>query len=144
MRVALSDQEGDLAPSLPALICSAADLCRKPLIHAAVQCDSEAGHEVTSFSATALVDNGDDLRIRLECRHSNGERCSDQDLELELYRSGGDLHLMLGWWDQPKRPLLWHGQHPVWMNGETGERCGSPDDGLPLEAMARRIRALLV
>ncbi|WP_369818613.1 hypothetical protein [Synechococcus sp. MIT S9504] len=46
--------------------------------------------------------------------------------------------------NQTDRPLLWHGQHPVWMDGDTGKRCSAPNDGAPLEALARRLRALLV
>jgi hypothetical protein len=32
----------------------------------------------------------------------------------------------------------------VWMDSATGERCERPADGAPLEALCRRIRALLV
>ena len=40
-------------------------------------------------------------------------------------------------------PVLWHGNHPVWMHSGTGERCERPADGAPMEALCRRIRALL-
>ena len=39
--------------------------------------------------------------------------------------------------------MLWHGQHPVWMDGVTGLRTERPPAGAPLEALARRLRALL-
>ena len=113
---------------LETLIAAAADLCRKPLLHAVV----------SEESATI-----EDYCGRIECRDTHGIRLEDNDLELELYRSGADLNLTLSWFDQPARPILWHGQHPVWMNGETGERCSAPTDGAPLEALARRLRALL-
>jgi hypothetical protein len=40
-------------------------------------------------------------------------------------------------------PLLWHGSHAVWMQAGSGERCERPIDGAPLEALCRRVRALL-
>ena len=114
--------------ALETLIASAADLCRKPYLHAVLSADD----------ATL-----DDYCGRVECRDGDGQRLEEFDLELELYRSGTDLNLTLAWADQPHRPILWHGQHPVWMDGETGKRCSAPADGAPLEALARRLRALL-
>jgi hypothetical protein len=70
-------------------------------------------------------------------------RLPADDLELELYRSGAQLNLTLAWAADPARPMLWHGSHPVWMDGASGQRCERPRDGLPLEALARRLRALL-
>ena len=134
----------DLKPSLAALICSAADICRKPLIHALVPVDQQFSADQTPISDTDSLNTIIDLRARLECREPDGSRCSEQDLELEIYQSGEDLNLMLSWWNQTDRPILWHGQHPVWMDGETGKRCSAPADGAPLEALARRLRALLV
>jgi hypothetical protein len=52
------------------------------------------------------------------------------------------LNLTLSWREDENRTILWHGNHPVWM-GPQGERCERPLDGLPLEALARRLRALL-
>ena len=115
--------------ALETLIASAADLCRKPFHHAVLSADD----------ATL-----DDYRGRIECRDGDGQRLDELDLELEVYRSGVDLNLTLSWVDQPTRPILWQGQHPVWMDGETGKRCAVPADGAPLEALARRLRALIV
>ena len=78
-----------------------------------------------------------------ECRDAEGQRCSQRDLELEVYRSGDDINLMLSWWEQPDRPMLWQGRHPVWMDGATGQRCSAPHDAAPIEALARRLRSLL-
>lgn len=109
------------------LVAAAADLCRKPLRHGVV---------ITSAS------EDDDCTLRLEVRSPEGERLEDEDLELELYRSGDELNLTLAWRQDETRPLLWHGSHPIWM-GAQGERCDRPSDGAPLEALARRLRALL-
>ena len=65
-------------------------------------------------------------------------------LELELYRSGSDIPLTLVPLADETAPLLWQGSHPLWMDGVSGERCERPEGGMPLEALARRIRALVV
>ena len=143
VEITLYDSE-EVNNPLVTLICSAADVCRKPLIHALVELDQHEPCDRQPVSKTITTEDGMDLRVRLECRDSSGERCGEHDLELEIYQSGHDLNLMLGWWNQAERPLLWHGQHPVWMNAETGRRCPAPADGAPLEALARRLRALLV
>ena len=113
---------------LSRLVAAAADLCRKPLRHGVV---------LTSST------EDEDCSLRLEARSPEGERLAEQDLELEIYRSGEDLNLTLAWREDDSRPMLWQGNHPVWMSGN-GMRCERPADGLPLEALARRLRALLV
>jgi hypothetical protein len=112
---------------LSRLVAAAADLCRKPLRHGVVL-TSSAGDE--------------DCSLRLEARSPEGERQPADDLELELYRSGGDLNLTLAWREDDSRPMLWQGGHPLWMTA-AGARCPCPPEGLPLEALARRLRALL-
>jgi hypothetical protein len=112
---------------LSRLVAAAADLCRKPLRHGVVL-TSTPGDE--------------DCSLRLEARSPEGERMEEEDLDLEIYRSGEELNLTLSWRQDDSRPMLWHGSHPVWM-GAQGERCGRPVEGLPLEALARRLRALL-
>jgi hypothetical protein len=116
---------------LSQVVAAAADLCLPPWRHAVV-------------ASEPMGAESDDIQVRLEARSSDGVRAPDQDLELEIYQSGRDLHVMLCWCQSPDRPLLWHGRHPVWMDGLSGERCERPQDGSPLEALARRLRALLV
>lgn len=116
--------EGDLCQ----VVAGAADLCRRPLRHA-VRLRGEG---------TPL-----DCELVLEAREPTGERCPQEDLELELYRSGNQLNLTLAWLGEPERPILWHGSHPVWMIAASGHRCERPQDGAALEALARRLRALL-
>ena len=57
--------------------------------------------------------------------------------------SGAELNLMLTRLADENAPLLWHGSHAVWMQAGSGERCERPIDGAPLEALCRRVRALL-
>ena len=127
------DLEASLDPFLVALA-KAADLCLKPYRHA------------LRFSGEPPTNIGDcsDCVVLIEARSVDGARCADRDLELEIYRSGADLHLMLSVVNDEQAPLLWQGSHPVWMQAASGERCDRPTDGAALEALCRRIRALLV
>mgnify|MGYP003299953420 CR=1 FL=1 len=113
------------------LIAKAADVCLKPWSHAVVLIDPSAPEQL------------DDLHVRIESRDGDGQRHPDRDLELEIYRRGYAIILMLSWGDHPERPMLWHGRHPVWMDGASGQRCSAPQDATPLEALGRRLRALV-
>jgi len=123
----LAGVNGELAQ----LVAAAADLCRKPLRHA-VLLTSQPGDP--------------DCCLNLEVRNSQGERLPEHDLELEIFRSGSDanasLHLTLAWRHHDTLPMLWQGHHPVWMD-VSGLRCERPFEGAELEALARRLRALL-
>ena len=119
------------------LIAAAADICRKPLRHGVVPLSPDG------LDAGGWQPGCGDLCLRLEVRDEQGQRCPEADLELEVYRSGADLNLTLAWSGDEQRPMLWQGQHPVWMD-PAGSRCPAPPDGLPLEALSRRLRALLV
>lgn len=118
------------------LVAATADLCRKPLRHGVRLADGTPD--------TLLSDHPLDCCLHLEARGPDGERMIEQDLELEIFQSGADLHITLAWSADDQRPLLWHGNHPVWMEPSTGERCPQPADGIPLESLARRLRSLLL
>jgi len=131
---------GSANTDLSRLVAAAADLCRKPLRHAVVP----AGHGgPTAAPEEAWGQESLDLCLRLEVRTPEGERLQAEDLELEIYRSGDELNLTLAWCHREDQPLLWQGSHPVWMDGATGLRSSCPPQGGPLEALARRLRALL-
>lgn len=135
---------GSANTDLSRLVAAAADLCRKPLRHAVVLPDrSDAGPVEPEGSAAAEAGDSLDLCLRLEARTAEGERVPAEDLELEIYRSGDALNLTLAWCHRDDQPLLWQGSHPVWMDGATGLRSSCPPQGEPLEALARRLRALL-
>ncbi|MEB3233808.1 MAG: hypothetical protein VKM98_00130 [Cyanobacteriota bacterium] len=120
-------------PDLRRLVAHAADLCLKPHRHA------------VRYSGELMTSTGDsqDCSLLIEARDAAGIRLPHADLELEIYRSGSALNLMLSRLLDEQAPLLWHGSHPVWMSPDTGLRCERPRDGAPLEALARRLRALL-
>lgn len=114
-------------------IAKAADLCLKPWRHAVrFKGDVPSDTELCS-----------DCELLIEARDAEGVRVPERDLELEIYRSGEDLNLMLSVVSDEAAPLLWHGSHPVWMQATSGERCERPADGAPLEALCRRLRAWL-
>ena len=120
----------DYVDGLLQQLAAAAELCLKPQRYGA-----RYDHQPVADSF--------DCCVHLEARSESGERHGAADFELEIYRSGSSFNLMLSRPNQPLAPLLWHGHHPVWMDASTGERCERPADGAPLEALARRVRALL-
>lgn len=129
----LSDEPLDGFEAFLADLAKAADLCLKPYRHA------------LRFSGEPPTSIGDcsDCALLIEARDGDGVRMPEHDLELEIYRSGADLNLMLTRLGDDALPLLWHGSHAVWMQATSGERCERPADGAPFEALCRRIRALL-
>jgi hypothetical protein len=121
-------ERADGAVDLLQLVAAAADLCRRPFRHGVVVLNQAEER---------------DLQLRLEARDPGGERLPDEDLELEIYRSGQDLNLTLAWLADEDRPMLWQGGHGLWMDSQ-GMRCTPPEGAAPLEALARRLRALLL
>ena len=115
-------------------LAKAADLCLSPYRHG-VRFAGEAPDRSAKES---------DCDLLIEVRDPAGVRRPERDLELEIYRSGSELNLMLSWVGDDDAPVLWHGSHPVWMQAASGERCATPDGGAPLEALCRRIRTLLI
>ena len=115
-------------------IAKAADLCMKPWIHSVVLDNSI---EDPLFN----IDSGD-LIFLVQCRDTEGVRLKKNDLEIEIYRSGKDVNIMLSWISCIDRPILWQGKHSMWINGDSGSKCSPPDYGEPLEALARRLRAM--
>ncbi len=123
--------------NLLGLIASAADICIKPWQHAVIIQNKDTEEEIG-------LEHFFDLVVRIECRSKDGERFFENDLELDIYRSGSDLNLTLSRVDQPKLPILWQGKHAVWMDSFSGKRCHAPIDGGNLESLARRIRSLFL
>ena len=120
--------EPEATAELLTVVCRAADLSRPGLHHAAVLQDQAA----------------DGWCLRLECHDPDGERRLAEDLDLEIYGSATDPSIEISWAADPEAPLLWQGRHALWMEAGQGQRCGAPAGAVPLEALARRLRALLV
>ena len=39
----------------------------------------------------------DELLIKIECRNLDGERCPENDIDIEIFNSGDQLNLILSW-----------------------------------------------
>lgn len=114
-------------------VAQAADRCRKPWRHAA----RFAG------DGPSCIDYSSDCLVLVETRDVDGARQPSLDLELEIYRSGEAVHLMVALAANEQAPLLWHGTHSVWMEARSGERVDRPAAGAALEALCRRLQAWL-
>ncbi len=100
--------------------------------------------DVSGFSSSTELDTDNiDFILHIECRDKTGHRHPDRDLELEIFKSGIDVNITLSWIHQEDYPILWQGNHSVWMDGLTGKLCKTPDNGSSLESLARRVRTLL-
>ena len=119
------------------LIASCADLCFKPWKHAVILQNVDELHEMSS-------EDFRDLHLIIECRSEEGDRKKERDLELEIYKSGDEVNIILMWYDQPGKPILWHGKHSIWMDSSNGLRSGCPDGGTSLEALARKLRSIFL
>jgi hypothetical protein len=118
-----------------------ADHCLAPFRHAVRLLDSEA-LPADGYAGIPMVPL--DRPLRLEARASTGERCPEQDLDLEIYRSGSVHNLMLSRVLDAQAPILWHGSHAVWLHPEDGQPCDRPPDrGMAMEGFCRRLRALI-
>ena len=116
-------------------VAKACDLCLKPWRHYVFNI-SDAIDPKLSLTKGIV-----DLSLRVECRSEDGQRYPENDLEIEIYRSGVDLSITLSWLSFPDRPMLWHGKHSIWMDSSDGVRCVSPDEGSSLESLARKLRS---
>ena len=123
--------------NLSKLVASTADLCFRPWIHSVINLSNNC---IENQSTDSL----DELILRIECRDLDGIRNHEHDIELELFRSGKDFNLVVGLIGIPNQPILWHGKHSVWMEGNSGKRCCAPNYGNEFESFARRLRALLI
>ena len=117
-------------------IAKAADLCLKPWKHSVINEEDEV---LNSYPKEI----SNDLFLRIECRDLNGKRHPENDIELEIFKSGKDINLMLCWLNKNQDIILWHGSHSIWMNGDTGKRIEPPKDHSIFESFARKIRVLL-
>ena len=115
-------------------VAKAAELCLKPWKYSVLREDDLQNSQ-------SIPNDFSELILRIECRDSNGERHPENDLEIEIFRSGSDLNVTLAWVSFPLRPILWHGKRPLWMNATNGQPAVPPDNGDNIEALARRLRA---
>ena len=116
-------------------IASSADICMKPFKYSVVS-NSDLVEKLP------IEDQFDDFILRLECRTSEGSRSTENDLDLEIYKSGKDTNLILSWTNRNENIYLWQGAHSIWIDSLTGKRIDSPIGSNNVESLARRVRAL--
>ncbi len=119
---------------LLAEVAKACNFCFKPWIYSVI--DNSAAENF--FHEAKIID----LTLISKCRSSDGKRLPENDLEIEIYRSGLDLSITLSWIYFPNKPILWHGKHSLWMDSTSGSRVNTPNEAYKLEALARRIRSI--
>ncbi len=114
-------------------VAKACDFCMKPWVHSVVDKSTEP--------RLVFEEENIDLTLRVECRNQDGHRSPENDLEIEIFRSGSDLSITLCWVFFPDKPILWHCRHSIWMDSEKGTRLSPPEGASSLETLARRLRA---
>tara|TARA_Y100001968_G_scaffold94151_2_gene84600 strand:- start:5665 stop:6075 length:411 start_codon:yes stop_codon:yes gene_type:complete len=115
-------------------IAKSADLCFKPLKHSVLNNQTIEKYDFNILDFNEII-------LKIECRNTDGVRCSENDLDLEIFRSGDELNIILSWHSFPLKPILWQGKHSLWMDANTGKRTTAPVDGVKLEAFSRRLRS---
>ena len=81
----------------------------------------------------------DDCELCLFARSSQGEPLPNKAINLEIMRVGEQRSITAEYPEQENLPILWYGQHAVWMDGETGKTVTAPIEGIGLERLARGI-----
>ena len=114
-------------------VAKACDFCLKPCSFSVIE---KSGDQEINIKDKII-----DLILIGECRSNDGIRLPENDLEIEIYRSGLDISITLSWLSFPNKPILWHGKHSLWMDSTIGSRVDTPDDAYNLEALARRLRS---
>ena len=112
-------------------VAKACDFCLKPCSYSVI----DNSGDQKNYNEDKIID----LILIGECRSSDGKRLPENDLEIEIYRSGLDISITLSWLSFPSKPILWHGKHSLWMDSTIGSRVDTPDDAYKLEALARRL-----
>ena len=115
------------------LIAKSADLTNKPFLHSVVKINGE--YETNNEDI--------DLTLNILCRDIEGKRIEIYDLELELFRSNGELVLVISKLNFSDEPILWSGVKTIWMNSNNGKKCNSPKYSARLENLANRIKSFI-
>ena len=119
--------------NIESLIAKSADLTNKPFVHSVVKINGEYEFE----------DEDIDLTVNILCRDKEGKRLEIYDLELELFKSNKELVLVISKLNFPDEPILWCGVKTLWMDGNNGKKCNSPQYSSRLENLANRIKSFI-
>ncbi len=119
--------------NIESIIAKSADLTNKPFVHSVVKINGEYDFEEEDI----------DLTVNILCRDIEGKRLEIYDLELELFRSNKELVLVISKLNFPDEPILWCGVKTLWMDGNNGKKCNSPQYSSRLENLANRIKSFI-
>ena len=84
-------------------------------------------------------DDIDDCELCLFARDIQGSPLPQEAISLEILKVGEQRSITAEYPEQEIIPILWYGQHALWMDGETGKTVGAPMEGIGLERLARGI-----
>ena len=84
-------------------------------------------------------DDIDDCELCLFARDIQGSPLPQEAISLEILKVGEQRSITAEYPEQETIPILWYGQHALWMDGETGKTVGAPMEGIGLERLARGI-----
>ena len=79
-------------------VAKACDFCLKPYRYSVI--DNSVAETFEDVNEQL------DLTLTGECRSYDGNRLPDNDLEIEIYRSGLDISITLSWLSFPTKPIL--------------------------------------
>ena len=66
-------------------------------------------------------DDMDDCELCLFARNALGDPLTQEAINLEIMKVGEQRSITAEYPEQEALPILWYGQHAVWMDGETGQ-----------------------
>lgn len=82
-------------------------------------------------------DDIDDCELCLFARNTLGEPLTQEAINLEIMKVGEHRSITAEYPEQEALPILWYGQHAVWMDGATGQTVTGPINGAGLERLVR-------
>ena len=93
------------------------------------------------YSGKVISDSEDqdDCELCLFARDLSGEPLPEYAINLEIVKVGEQRSITAEYPEQEDLPILWYGQHALWMDGVTGQTVGCPTSGIRLERLARGI-----
>ncbi|NJN23413.1 MAG: hypothetical protein HC810_02125 [Acaryochloridaceae cyanobacterium RL_2_7] len=121
--VFISDQSEQPIPILLAIALKVAQLSFPELI----------------YSGKVVSENEDmeDCELCLFARDISGNPLPQEAITLEIMKVGDQLSITAEYPEQEATPILWYGQHALWMDGVTGQTVSAPINGVGLERLAR-------
>ena len=80
-----------------------------------------------------------DCELSLVARAPHGDPAPQASITLEIVRVGLQRSITVEYPGVESIPILWYGQHPVWMDGDSGITVPCPPQGIRVERFARGI-----